>query len=307
MNAIAPELFQELGASILRKRISETETFRRLWANKFGASPSMCSILWVRLEDEREHEMPNNPQPKHLLWALMLLRTYADEPDMAKDAGGEDGGRVDPKTFRKWSWHFVRGLSFLEPLVIRWENRFNNDIYNDSTVSVDGTDTRVPSYRPFWKGWFSHKFNGPGTRWEIGLSIRSRDIVWVHGPFPCGRWPDLKIFRHAMKSFLHDNEKAEADDGYVGEPTKILTPEVNSRTAADVELRQCVRNRHETINRRLKEWKCIKECLKHSLDKHSAMFRAVAVIVQLSVENGELTLFDVDYDDRHFSMPAGYA
>ena len=99
MNAIAPELFQELGASILRKRISETETFRRLWANKFGASPSMCSILWVRLEDAREHEMPNNPQLKHLLWALMLLWTYADEPDMAKDAGGEDGGRVDPRHF----------------------------------------------------------------------------------------------------------------------------------------------------------------------------------------------------------------
>ena len=29
----------------------------------------------------------------------MLLRTYADETDLVKDASGDDGGRVDPKTF----------------------------------------------------------------------------------------------------------------------------------------------------------------------------------------------------------------
>ena len=299
---IQPAVFQAIGAQILKKYPLDTVTFKRLWKNKFGATPVVCCVLWDRLEEARQ-QMPSNHQPKHLLWSLMLLRTYADETDLVKDASGDDGGRVDPKTFRKWGWLFIQCIAFLEASVILWENRRINDIHNDAMMSVDGTDIAVPQFKPFWKGWYSHKLNGPGAQWEVGLSIRSRHIVWIHGPFPCGHWPYLKIFRHAMISCLDDDEKAEADDGYMGEPTKTLIPKVNTYTPADAELRQHVRNRHETINRRLKEWKCLGLSLKpsHSLEKHSMMFRAVAVICQLSIESGETTLFDVEYDDRQFS------
>ena len=93
-----------------------------------------------------------------------------------------------------------------------------------------------------------------------------------------------------MISCLDDDEKAEADDGYTGEPTKTLIPKVNY-TPADAELQQCVCNRHETINRRFKEWKCLGLSLKpsHSVEKHSMMFHAVVVICQLSIESGEHT------------------
>lgn len=282
------------------KNPSDTESFKRFWRHKFGATPLVCSVLWDRLEAALE-QMPNNKQLKHLLWGLMLLRTYADEADLAKDAGGQDGC-VDGKTFRKWAWLFVEAISFLEASVILWENRRFNDIFNDAMISVDGTDTPVQQFKPFWKGWYSHKLNGPGTRWEVGLCIRSRQIVWIHGPFPCGHWPDLKIFRHSMKSFLDDDEKAEADDGYVGEPTKILTPSENTHTQEDKDIRQRVRNRHETINSRFKNWKCLDRPCRHDLLKHSSMFRSVAVICQLSIENGETKLFDVDYDDTNFSI-----
>ena len=88
-------------------------------------------------------------------------------------------------------------------------------------MSVDGTDIAVPQFKPFWKGWYSHKLNGPGARWEVGLCIRSRHIVWIHGPFPCGHWPDQKFFCHAMISCLDDDEKAEADDRYMGSLQKL--------------------------------------------------------------------------------------
>ena len=40
-----------------------------------------------------------------------------------------------------------------------------------------------------------------------------------------------------MISCLDDDEKAEADDGYMGEPTKTLIPsKVNTYTPADAEL-----------------------------------------------------------------------
>ena len=39
-----------------------------------------------------------------------------------------------------------------------------------------------------------------------------------------------------MISCLDDGEKAEADDVYLGEPTKTLIPKMNKITIADAEL-----------------------------------------------------------------------
>ena len=92
---IQPAVFQAIGAQILKKYPLDTVTFKRLWNNKFGATTVVCCVLWDRLEEARQ-QMPSNHQPKHLLWSLMLLRTYADETDLVKDASGDDGGRVEP-------------------------------------------------------------------------------------------------------------------------------------------------------------------------------------------------------------------
>ena len=125
---------------------------------------------------------------------------------LVKDASGDDGGRADPKTFRKWGWLFIQCIAFLEASVILWENRNINDIHNNVMMSVDGTGIAVPQFKPFWKGWYSHKLNGPGGQWEVGLCIQSHHIVRIHVPFCCGHWPDLKILCHAMISCLDDDK-----------------------------------------------------------------------------------------------------
>jgi hypothetical protein len=61
--------------------------------------------------------------------------------------------------------------------------------------------------------WFSHKFRGPGVRYEIGLCIATGNIVWAHGGYPCG-WPDLRLARDAFIDRLEIYEKALADKGY---------------------------------------------------------------------------------------------
>ena len=73
-------------------------------------------------------------------------------------------------------------------------------------MTVDGTDFRINEPTPFWPGWKSFKFNGPGVRYEVAECIRSGDLVWINGPFPCGQWPDLKIFREALIYELRDGE-----------------------------------------------------------------------------------------------------
>ncbi len=60
-------------------------------------------------------------------------------------------------------------------------------------ISVDGTDFRIREPTPFSPKWFSYKFKGAGLRYEVGLLLETGDIVWVNGPFSCGKWIDLEI------------------------------------------------------------------------------------------------------------------
>jgi hypothetical protein len=55
--------------------------------------------------------------------------------------------------------------------------------------------------------------------------------------------------------------------------------------------------RPETVNEQLKNHRCLEERFRHGIKKHSACFRAVAVLTQLAIENGD-ALFDVrEYND----------
>ena len=57
-------------------------------------------------------------------------------------------------------------------------------------MTVDGTDFRINNPKRFDKIWYGHKFNHAAVRYEVAVSIQSGDIVWIHGPFPAGGWPD---------------------------------------------------------------------------------------------------------------------
>jgi hypothetical protein len=71
----------------------------------------------------------------------------------------------------------------LEPEVIQIDNRFKN--FNGKThfvLSFDGTDCPILEPWPFNKKWFSHKLNGPGLKYEVGVCNPTGEIVWVKGP-----------------------------------------------------------------------------------------------------------------------------
>ena len=264
-----------------RKKVAAKTEMSR-FRSMFGCGPSICAKLWIRIS--LAMEIANGGKPHHLLWALMFLKLYCAESVLASLAG-----RVHEQTFRKWSWYFVDAIANLQYSIILWANRFRDDIGNVALVSVDGTDFEIYQWQPFWKGWYSHKFKGPGLRYEVGICIMTGDIVWIHGPFPCGRWPDLKIFRSAMKHALSPGEKVVADLGYRGEPNHVITPSGDRS-----EPEGAVRARHETVNRCLKHWNILHRVFRHNVQKHQSAFGAVATVTQLQIESGE-PLFGVDY------------
>jgi hypothetical protein len=171
-----------------------------------------------------------------------------------------------------------------------------DDDGGDCLISVDCTDVPIQEPTVYWKGWFSHKFKGPGLRYEIALSLKKGHIVWIGGPYPCGEWADVKIFRDCLKHSLETNERVEADDGYIGEePITCKTPGgFCSRSEGEKakEARSRLRSRHETINSRCKVFEILHQEYRHSVFDHAFVFRAVAVLVQVAIENGE-PLFDL--------------
>ena len=81
---------------------------------------------------------------------------------------------------------------------------------------MDGTHCPIEEQTPFWNGWYSPKFAGPAVAYEVAVSISGGDIVWINGPFPPGKWPDLKIFEHHLMTELEVGERVLADEGYRG-------------------------------------------------------------------------------------------
>ena len=145
----------------------------------------------------------------------------------------------------------------------------------------------IPEQTPWSQKWWLHKFNGPGVRYEIALSIRTGLIVWINGPFPCGSYPDAIIFERNLLGMLGRFERVEADKGYSKfDPTHAKNP--CFAIGEDLkELQNRVRARQETINKRCKQWGVLRQRWRNHLDQHHVVFTAVAIITQLSILAGE--------------------
>jgi hypothetical protein len=151
---------------------------------------------------------------------------------------------------------------------------------------VDGTDCRIQEPKPFSTKWFSHKFKKAGLRYEVAVCIKTGDIIWVNGPFPCGRWPDIKIFRRDLIHKLAIGEMVEADLGYRGESNYVRTPPMYV-SRSDRRAKRNARARHETVNKRIKDFRCLHTLFRHDRRLHRSCFFAAVVVTQLSFENGD--------------------
>ena len=164
-------------------------------------------------------------------------------------------------------------------------------------MSVDGTHFRIQEPKPFDPKWFSHKFNGPGLSYEVGIAISTGDIVWFNGPFPASV-NDRTIFRSKLKKHLSLGEKVVADRGYEGD-SRTITPDDGKDYFHKRSMRK-IRARHETVNSRFKNWGCLDQTYRHDVKKHHMIFRAVVTLVQVDISTGNIPfqLYSYEYNDR---------
>jgi hypothetical protein len=166
-------------------------------------------------------------------------------------------------------------------------------------MTVDGTDFRIPQKGAATKGkaFASHKYAGKSDlRYELGVDILAGNPVWIQGPYPAGKYTDIKIFNKVLRNFLEPCERVEADEGYRGHPDKIECPGNDANPAENGAMQGRVRARHEMLNGRLKNWGILSQVFRHHITRHGDLFRVCAVVTQLTIENGE-PLFEVEYGD----------
>jgi len=82
----------------------------REFRSLFGAAPSSCLLLWRMLQQRRV--LPPLAMPKHLMWALLFLKSYGTEFCNAGRAG------TTRKTYRKWVKLMLRSITALTPTVV---------------------------------------------------------------------------------------------------------------------------------------------------------------------------------------------
>jgi hypothetical protein len=108
--------FYSIGMSIIgRNGDRESETSRRRFASWFGTDPQKCSILWEKLNHYGwfQYTGSRGTHPKHLLWTLMFLKCYGTEAVHAANVG------ADEKTYRKWVWFYLEGITHLREHIVR--------------------------------------------------------------------------------------------------------------------------------------------------------------------------------------------
>ena len=61
--------------------------------------------------------IPPDGEIMHLMWTLHFLKAYPKQGAVCSMVGGSLGA-IDPKTFHKYIWPFIRAMTNLEPAVV---------------------------------------------------------------------------------------------------------------------------------------------------------------------------------------------
>jgi len=273
--------FLYLGNELIRRTPTTPYIENRRWRSYFGASANTVADVWNALDST--NRLPDNASLDHMLWTFMFLKVYETETIMAGIIA------CDEKTYRKWVWAFAEAIADLLNDLVSFESRLPvNHQYATFRcwISVDGTDFRVYEKRPRDPHLLSHKYNGAGLRYEIAVCIRTGLIVWVNGPFKCGEFPDLKIYKEGgLVDQLLPGELVLAD-GIYRHPT-INKKHNEFDHPFVVRWKNTVLARQEHVNRRFKTFKVLSKTFRSHHDKHGIVFRASASIVQVQLKTDE--------------------
>ena len=106
MTSMNADDFLFLGVEgIIGKNVWSVKTAEDRFVGHFGTKPIIVAVLWRLLKPWARRL--RGCMPYHLLWTLLFLKSYGTERQLAAFVG------ADEKTYRKWMWYMLKGLSRL--------------------------------------------------------------------------------------------------------------------------------------------------------------------------------------------------
>ena len=272
---------------IKQQRRLEKTNIRTFKAN-FGKHPIHLCRVWRDLQlttipdaHMTEAEARSKDGLKGFLMACNMLKVYSSIDNRAALFQGEDPARVGTL-----SWRFTFRIAALREMKVVWP------VWNETLVaSVDGTqcqtnEPRDPNMRKNPRN-YSHKFHLPGRNHEIAIDL------WQSRCVHCkvsdrASVPDLTAFRQELRGKMAPGKRLIADKGYISfrnnEHDIIAFPNPLD-TPAVKDFKDRARARHETFNKRLKDFKCLKHSFTQGVDKQQACFFAAVVLTQYAIED----------------------
>jgi hypothetical protein len=130
----------------------------------------------------------------------------------------------------------------------------------------------------------------------VATALGVSKIVHVGGGVPCGAYPDLKIARLCLLPKIgeegRENERAAADKGYRDKENTFITPLKNNRGSHRIDLHNSfindIKSRHETVNKRLKDFGVLRQMYRGGWKEHTIIFRAICIITQIKMKREPL-------------------
>ena len=108
------------------------------------------------------------------------------------------------------------------------------------------------------------------------------------------------IFQEDLIYKLDEGERVEADDIYEClAPRFVKCPCAFTRPEEEKEMRKRVDGRHETVNKRIKQFNCLVYPFKgkgtpdEKIERHSNLFRSCCVVIQVGMELGVGELYEL--------------
>jgi hypothetical protein len=168
-------------------------------------------------------------------------------------------------------------------------------------MTVDGIDFRIPQTEVVANvnAFASHKYNGKSAlRYKLGVSILGGGLVRIQGPYPTGKYTNIKLFNKVFHLFLDldPGKLDEANHGYVEHVDKVKCTMNMANPLENRAMQSRVRGHHKMLNGWQKKWGILSQTFA-TTSLHGGVFGACAVMMQLTIEKDE-PLFSVEYKDK---------
>ena len=272
------EYLLEYGLRLIgHKCVGEAKENKANFKAAHGLSARAALAVWCDMWDSQDDHIKIGPEAKleHFFWTLHFLRAYPLERNLAAYMGAHR------RTVMKWVKTHVTKISLLKPFKIRLPEP--DDIIK-FFLTVDGTDCPINEPTPFNKNWMSHKFKGAAIKYEVGIDMQG-NFAWISPPYR-GSVHDSTIFKRSLRGFVPNGHCVIVDSAYGYKDEKVApVSEYDDDEVTRFKKRSLAR--HETGNKRIKDWKVTSVDFRHSLDFHAPCFHSSVVLSQYNVEHGE--------------------